>query len=118
MKREHTEPIMINLPISLIASMTKYINERRFESYSELAKEAIQTWIDCSEQFRTKKIHTHCSYCGKELIPGSYVGVNKDEQAFCQKCWPNHGNVKTIKNKNGLWNDRPQDDDDADNLYD
>lgn len=49
MKREHTEPIMINLPIPLIASMTKYINERRFESYSDMAKEAIQTWIDCEE---------------------------------------------------------------------
>jgi Arc/MetJ-type ribon-helix-helix transcriptional regulator len=40
---------MINLPSDLMKSVDKYINERRFETRSEMIAEALQTWIDCEE---------------------------------------------------------------------
>jgi metal-responsive CopG/Arc/MetJ family transcriptional regulator len=39
----------VDIPVELSIAIDRYINERRFETRSELIVEAIQTWIDCEE---------------------------------------------------------------------
>jgi len=37
---------MINIPVKLLATIDKYISEKRFETRSALVIEALESWID------------------------------------------------------------------------